>query len=275
MNKKEYQEFMKRYEKFKKNNLPTYFWDEERQTYEYVYYDNQLDYFTKKIKDENEDWDRLLHVERTLTEALANIAYTGFYYPYTSGYFRFAKKTEKDNNLKIEIGPTHSHSFEEVVHSLYKFPESFYISKDEEKFYNEQELKYLKRVKKYLLFIGLKDIKKFKVPVNRFRNSNQKKYGVAAIRTYSNTTITDFIKGIRNFTVTIPHDISFYKSFIEFPNHDNQELVVNLEGDFKIFIEYTHEEIKTYQEIKHCYKNVELEDDTKVLVRYFKILEIF
>ena len=50
MNKKEYQEFMKRYEKFKKNNLPTYFWDEERQTYEYVYYDNQLDYFTKRLK---------------------------------------------------------------------------------------------------------------------------------------------------------------------------------------------------------------------------------
>ena len=40
MKKFEYNEFVKRYNKFKKNNLPTPFWDSERQTLEYVYFDN-------------------------------------------------------------------------------------------------------------------------------------------------------------------------------------------------------------------------------------------
>jgi len=37
MNEEEFQNFMKRYDKFKKNNLPTLFYDEERLTREYVY----------------------------------------------------------------------------------------------------------------------------------------------------------------------------------------------------------------------------------------------
>lgn len=34
----DYEEFNKRYDKFNKNNLLTPFWDEERQTLEYVYF---------------------------------------------------------------------------------------------------------------------------------------------------------------------------------------------------------------------------------------------
>lgn len=42
-----------------------------------------------------------------------------------------------------------------------------------------------------------------------------------------------------------------------------------------MFVEFTHEEIKTYQEIKKLYKNDELKDSDKVIVIYFKILETF
>ena len=42
MKKHEFIEFEKRYEKFKKNNLPTPFFDDERQTFEYVYYSNHI-----------------------------------------------------------------------------------------------------------------------------------------------------------------------------------------------------------------------------------------
>ena len=38
MKEGDYKEFIKRYDQFKKNNLPTPFWDEERQTLEYVYF---------------------------------------------------------------------------------------------------------------------------------------------------------------------------------------------------------------------------------------------
>ena len=33
-------EFNKRYDKYQKNNLPTPFWDNTRETLEYVYYNN-------------------------------------------------------------------------------------------------------------------------------------------------------------------------------------------------------------------------------------------
>ena len=39
MTKFDYKAFNLRYEKFKKNNLPTPFWDKERQVLEYVFYD--------------------------------------------------------------------------------------------------------------------------------------------------------------------------------------------------------------------------------------------
>ena len=41
---------------------------------------------------------------------------------------------------------------------MYDYPETFNISTEEEEFYSKQELKYLRRVQKYLLFIGLKDL---------------------------------------------------------------------------------------------------------------------
>ena len=153
MNKKKAKEFVKRYDKFKRNNLPTPFWDEERQTLEYVSYDSELDYWNNLFKTEDEDFDRKLNVNYSIVEALEDIAFTGFYYPYTCGYFSLAKVTDEDHNLKIKKGHTHSHSFEQVVKSLYDFPESFSISKDEEQFYSKQQLKYLRRVQKYLLFI--------------------------------------------------------------------------------------------------------------------------
>ncbi len=36
MTDKEYQKFIKRYDKFKDNNLPTPFWDEERQVPKFI-----------------------------------------------------------------------------------------------------------------------------------------------------------------------------------------------------------------------------------------------
>ena len=269
MNKKQYKEFTKRYNKFKKNNLPTKFWDEERKTLEYVYYDDQLTYWDNVFKTEDEYFDRKLNVYHDLVEALSNIAFTGFYYSYSIGDY-------KDDLKHYEgIHHTHAHSFQNVVSDLYNFPETFTISKDEEQFFSKQELEYLRRVQKYLLFIGLKDIKSNKHDPKRYKNERQRKYGIAYIHAYSNKTLNDFLSGKRNFIVIVPDKIEYYKDYEEFPNHDKKELMVDLEDNFKLFIEYTHQEIKTYKEIKKVYKNKKLKDDDKVIVEYFKILERF
>ena len=42
-----------------------------------------------------------------------------------------------------------------------------------------------------------------------------------------------------------------------------------------MFIEFTHEEVKPYKDIKKLYRNTNLKDGDKVIVVYFKILEIF
>lgn len=139
-----------------------------------------------------------------------------FYYSYTCGYFTEEKIDEDNYNLKLAKGHTHSHYFEDVVKDLYNFPESFNISKEEEKYYSEQQLKYLRRVKKYLLFIGLKDIDSIKPSIKRYRNTKQKKYGSAYIHEYNDKTINDILLGKINYFVIIPDNIDIYKKMKSF-----------------------------------------------------------
>ena len=195
MKKKEYQAFLERYDKFEKNNLPTPFWDEERQTLEYVYFNNSDGLKLKGI-----DYDNKLHINYNLTDALGDLSSTGFYYAYNSKLFQSKKINDEEIENTTIIGHTHAHSFEEVVHALYSFPESFSISRDDEQFYSMQELEYLRRVKKYLLFIGLKDSTSYKQKVGRYRNNKQKKYEGAFIYKYSNKEINSFIKG-KNYLI--------------------------------------------------------------------------
>lgn len=146
-----YKKFIKKYDKFRKNNLPTPFWDDERQTLEYVYFCNGKSVFNnQKVNNE-------LEVNPSLFEALGEIAFTGFYYSFTDRHFIGEKENGK-YIWKSVIWHNHAHSFEEVVRALYDSPESFNIAKDEEQYYSKQELEYLRRVQKYLLFIGLKDL---------------------------------------------------------------------------------------------------------------------
>lgn len=139
MDEFEYKDFIKRYDRFKKNNLPTPFWDEERQTLEYAYF------YHIRLNLNNEE----LEVYFRLSEALGEIAFTGFYYSFTDKHIISWKDENGKFKQKSVIGHNHAHSFEEVVESLYHFPESFHIAKEEEQYYSKQELEYLKRVQKY------------------------------------------------------------------------------------------------------------------------------
>ena len=164
MNKKQYKEFYKRYDKFKDYNLPTPFWDEERQTYEYVYF------YMNQPK-----------ISNSLYEALGDVAIDNLYYPFTSGYLMGTIET--NYKMVYEVGHNHAHSFEEVVRWLYEFPETFSISKDEEEFYSKRELEYLRNVKEYLLFIGMKDARSNRKSFGRYKNKKRAIYEHSNIRT--------------------------------------------------------------------------------------------
>ncbi len=271
MDKINYREFEKRYDKFKKNNLPKSFWDEERQTLEYVYYDSKLDRDNKIFARDDDEFDRRLHVEKSLTEALSNIAFTGFYYPYTCKYFTLPQVDDELRTWKIELGHTHGHDFDHVVSSLYDFPESFKIEDDELEFYSKQQLKYLRRVQKYLLFLGLKDLDSRRVKVERYRNKRQKKYGDCYIYSFSDESLNEFLNDKRDFYVS-----DYYEGFTgDVYNHDFYVLFTDREDNFKMYVELIKREVKLYKDINSKFHDDNLHDDDKVIVTYFKILEKF
>lgn len=254
-------DFYSRYDKFKKNNLPTPFWDEERQTREYVNLGCRRTIYTF---DENPEQ---VEVNTNLIEALKNVAQTDLYYPFICRY-----KVYTSGCIKEVFDHAHSYSFENVVGSLYQNPESFKIAKEDEEFYSKQELKYLREVQKYLLFIGLKDVKEEKIPNSRYQNEKYEKYKNAFIWSFDDSIIENMINGKLNFTVK-----KYYDSFKsqEFKSGEYQVLITNKEYDFKLFIENIYDDVKLYKDIKNIYKINNLVNDDKVIVTYFKILEYF
>lgn len=250
-------EFQKRYKKFKKNNLPTPFFDDERQTFEYVYYSN--DFF-------NNDSDKYPEVNCMLTDALADIEFTELYYSFNCKIIAYTK-----DRVKITYGHSHAHSFEEVVRSLYDFPESFSIPKEDEKFYSEQELHYLRRVQKYLLFIGLKDIGETrKIPVSRYRNKNQEKYANLRIFSINNPYLEQIFAKKIDFMI-----FGWFPEYDKSLKNEEKILLTDEEDNIKLLIQTTNEEVKLYKEIKYKYKSNNFKDDEKVIIRYFEILKEF
>ena len=259
-------EFDKRYDIFKKNNLPTPFWDDERKVSEYVYF-----YNGKSILN-FEDVKNQLEVNSSLVEALGNIACTGLYYSFTSKYIKSWRENGKIVK-DVVVAHNHAHSFEEVVRVLYDSPESFSIAKDEEEFYSKQELNYLRRVQKYLLFIKMKDLETIKSPASRYRNKKHSKYESAFIYKLDDEAIKNIINGKRNFKVN-----EWYPEYSGneiFKPKSYQALIVDKEDNFKLFVEFTKRESKNYKDIKDVCTIENLKDNDKLIVTYFKILEMF
>lgn len=256
-------DFYKKYEEFRKYNLPVRVWSDERDTFEYVYYNK--DYYGIKYTS-NEGFI----INDSIVEALSGITLCGFYYPYNTGMI----KSEGDKEVFV-VGHSHAHDFDSVIYDLYQNPESFSLEEDDKKFYSEQQLSFIRRVQKYLLFIGLKDIKSSDIDSNRYRNELQEKYKNVMMHSYSNETIESFISGERDFVVFIPYDIKYYDNYKKFEKGENQELVLDKDDNFKLFIEYTEYERRKYKDIKEKYVNNELNDEDEVVVQYFKILEKF
>ena len=256
MNKKEYKNFSKRYDKFKNNNLPTPFWDDERQTFEYVYC--KPDKFNSK-----DNSNERIIVTNNLTDALEDICLTSLYYSYTCKLISW-----KDGIVSVKVGHTHAHSFEEVMRDLYSFPESFSISQEEEIFFSKQELESLRKVQNYLLLIGLKDEDEFKPKVIRYRNKLHKKYGDIPQYKLPNHIIEGLMSGQINFIVN-----KFYKE--EYLNENFYALIRDEFGNFKIYIKVYKQEIKKYGEIKDIWLDNKFDDNDMLVISYFKVSKYF
>lgn len=241
------------YSKYKKNNLPTPVWNKEKDIMEYVCYEEDQ-----------------LKISYNLSFPLEHITWSSLYFPFTSkhvvGWLENNKLVEK-----LEIGHMHEHDFESVVKALYSSPESFSISKKEEEFYSKQELKYLKRIQKYLLFIGLKDIDKPTPSITRYRNKLYEKYKDISIYRLDNKLI-DKIKRNKISYLVQKYDPKYIKND-PFKEGRDCSLIVNNQDDFKLLIEYTEQQVKSYEVIKNQYEIEGLTNKDKVIVTYFKILE--
>lgn len=172
MNNFEYKKNTKRYEKFKKCNLPVPFWDEERQVREYVFYDKNF------YSNATEEWQYYI-VYSDLSRALEDLALTSLYFSYNCGGYHM----NEDGTFRFEVGHSHAHALEEVIEDLYKYPETFKILPEDEEFYSKRELQYLKDIQNYLISIGLKDIGEPKydeegnpvIDFDRYQNKNREK----------------------------------------------------------------------------------------------------
>ena len=153
---------------------------------------------------------------------------------------------------------------------LYRY-KSF--SKEEEKYYSEQELKFLKRVRKYLLFIGVKDDLSPRRSMKRYRNPLQKKYKDIYVRSLPNEYIEKIINGEVNYI--IQHYNEEYSKEENFKPKEYRNLLCDFDYDIRLLVEYKKSRIKEYKEVKELYKNEEMKDTDKVLVVYFDIKEIY
>ena len=234
-----------RYEKFKKNNLPTPFWDKERQVLEYVFYDKN-DY----------------SICSNLIDSLSNKF--SLYYPFN------CLVTGKDGNKKT--GHCHEHTFEEVVRDLYNYPVSFSIPKKDEIYYSRQELEYLQILKNYLLLVGLDDIPD-NVKVTRYRNKLAKKYQNAIIIKLSKKEINDIIKGKRVFFAVKKN--RYNKDLKIYSKGELQYLIVDEKNNFRLLIEYVERKKQQYSEIKKQVKVSNTKDTDDMMIHYFKIIEVY
>lgn len=269
MTKKEYNEWLKQYYKFKNNNLPTPYWNEGN-NFEYVYV-NRFN-----AGHGNDDFYSILEVNHPLVYALGDICGSGLYYPYTTRtFYREIENGQEIIKTKIvrSSDGAHAHSFDEVLEELYDFPETFKIEKEDAEFYSEQELRYIRMTQNYLLFIGLKDLDRIKPPVSRYRNKLRKKYEKAYTRTFSNSMIDDAISGKKLYYVKEAYSTDKYIQ--TYKHGEYTALVFDKEQKIRMYIEYTKIECMPYKEAKINYPGEEFNDDEMVNIWHFKVLEVF
>ncbi len=127
----------RRYKKFKNCSIPYPFYDKKRNVFEWIRYSNVINQY---------------ETTNNLIDALGSIGNIEMIYHYKANFYNYEKK-------KYENIISHCHSFDELINELYRYPESFEIPSEYLNEYSNQELNYIKSIKKYFKLINLKDEK--------------------------------------------------------------------------------------------------------------------
>lgn len=124
--------------KFKQCILPYHYFDQKKDMTLWLSYDK-----------ENKEYN----TSQFLDYAFEDFVKTNLTYHYQANQYI-------KGNYRIKV--SHCHSFDEVIHVLYKYPDTFVIPKEYLNEYSEQELQYLKHMQNYFHIINLKDEKRSK-----------------------------------------------------------------------------------------------------------------
>lgn len=137
--------YFKKFKKYKDAGLPVMVYN--KRGLEYLRYDKVLNEKGKLVDE--------VFIYDDFVEVIENTINMGFYYPYNS----LVRVTDADGEYHEEIGHSHSHTFQSVVHEVYYNPSAFSIEEEDREYYSKQEYDFLMRLKSYLLVIEREDIK--------------------------------------------------------------------------------------------------------------------
>ncbi|MEF2663922.1 MAG: hypothetical protein U0M92_06405 [Bacilli bacterium] len=262
----------KRYKKIKSCNLPYPFWNKKRQTFEWVRYSKDYKCYC---------------VEPSLVYFIGEVARTGVTYHYKAKLYGREFPTQ---TIKHRLMVNHCHSFEEVVKALYDYPETFSVPNEFLDEYSKQELDYLKKAKKYLQLIELKDIKPskerelldekwndvytkkrksikdllflfnyqkrwrkiiFNEDLKRYSNENVQKYDFCRFMDLDNEKVANAIMdGEKNYKIDVKY--SFSESF------KNQKYLVSYDNNYLGIVEIVDEKVIKFKDLSEDMVNYKL-----------------
>lgn len=217
-----------RYIKVKSCNLPYPFFDEKRQSFEWVRYSKDYKCYC---------------VEPSLVYSIGEVARTGVTYHYKAKLYGRGFPTQ---TIKHRLMVSHCHSFEEVVRALYDYPETFFVPDEFLNEYSKQELSYINDVKNYLLLIGLKDIKESKerkllnekwniIYNKKHKNIKDRIFMMTYSKRWKKLEHEEYLKRYSN-----PKVLEF--SSLRHLNFNNEKIanaIINGEKNYKISVKYS------------------------------------
>lgn len=214
----------RRYKKFKNCSIPYPFYDKKRNVFEWIRYSNVINQY---------------ETTNNLIDALESIGNIEMIYHYKANFYNYEKN-------KYENIISHCHSFDELINELYRYPESFEIPSEYLNEYSNQELNYIKSIKKYFKLINLKDekySKELEELDNKWESLRDKKHkSLKEIIFLHNTYSKEWDKLSEKEKLERCNN----KKALEFYNYHQiwtktdkvAKAIINGEKDYKIYIKY-------------------------------------
>lgn len=252
----------RRYKKFKNCSIPYPFYDKKRNVFEWIRYSNVINQF---------------ETTNNLIDALGSIGNIGMIYHYKANFYNY-------ENKKYENIISHCHSFDELINELYRYPESFEIPNEYLDEYSNQELNYIKSIKKYFKLINLKDekySKELEELDNKWENLQDKKHKSLKENIFLHNTYSkkwDKISEKENIKrCNNKKALEFYNYHQIWTKTDKvANAIINGEKDYKIYIKHSFSSSKLNEKFLVVNTNYEYLGIVKVIkedIIKFKDLE--